>query len=453
MINTIHLPIENHLENFLNLIPREINPLDRNKAGDFSRECPLTFPRVITLTLALTANSNPCGVDIQIGQFFNRARHSGLWTDFQTVSRGAMTKARQKVPAKVFQDILSQAVNLAYDIWPHNDEAFIWNGMSVFALDGSKFDLPATLEIRKHFDPESGLEQPGKGHYPQCLVSTVYDVFRRLPIARTVVPNHGSEREELKNLLPSLPSDSIWMFDRGYPSYEVLNLLSQDYPGYYLFRCPAKGTFPAVERFVASGQAEATIWVTPSNNFLNRVAVENRKRLKAIKVRVIRLESPDGTLSVLLTNLFGRRKFRADEIIALYFKRWRVEEYYRDEKVTLDLESFHSHSVNGILQEFYAALIMSVIARTLMAISGQFYLKPHQEAQFKNAINALSAEAAWLVPYDPAKAVMIFDELLREIARVKYYRPKQKRPVQPRINKRPINKWKAYRAKELRKNA
>jgi len=30
--------------------------------------------------------------------------------------------------------------------------------MSVFAADGSKFNLPAAGEIRKYFDPGSGLE-------------------------------------------------------------------------------------------------------------------------------------------------------------------------------------------------------------------------------------------------------------------------------------------------------
>jgi hypothetical protein len=42
---------------------------------------------------------------------------------------------------------------------------------------------------------------------------------------------------------------------------------------------------------------------------------------------------PDGTLSVLLTNLFGKRKSACDEIINLYLRRWEVESYYRDEKV------------------------------------------------------------------------------------------------------------------------
>jgi len=59
--------------------------------------------------------------------------------------------------------------------------------MSVYATDGSIYNLPATDKIREKFDPNSGLQNKGKGHYPQCLVSTLFDVFRRLPIARTVV--------------------------------------------------------------------------------------------------------------------------------------------------------------------------------------------------------------------------------------------------------------------------
>jgi hypothetical protein len=50
----------------------------------------------------------------------------------------------------------------------------------------------------------------------------------------------------------------------------------------------------------------------------------------------------------------------------LYFRRWEVESYYRDEKVVLEIEEFHGKSPNSIRQELYAVTIMSVIVRTLM---------------------------------------------------------------------------------------
>ena len=119
----------------------------------------------------------------------------------------------------------------------------------------------------------------------------------------------------------------------------------------------------------------------------------------------------------------------------------------------LEIEKFHSRTVNGILQELYSAMIMSVISRTLMGLSSQLFLKKHQEPQFKNAIITLASEAAFLVPDDPMKAVTIFREVLLEISRVKYYRPKLPRSSQPRVNKSPLNKWKNNKIKKVAANA
>ncbi len=46
--------------------------------------------------------------------------------------------------------------------------------------------------------------------------------------------------------------------------------------------------------------------------------------------------SPDGELSVLLTNLPNEPRFAASAIIGLYFRRRAVEVQYRDEK-SLDI--------------------------------------------------------------------------------------------------------------------
>ena len=71
----------------------------------------------------------------------------------------------------------------------------------------------------------------------------------------------------------------------------------------------------------------------------------------------------------------------------------------------------------------------------------QLVLAGDAEPQFKNAVMALADEAAILIPSDPRTAAQIFKELLDEIARVKYYRPKSPRPSQPRVTKKPASKW------------
>jgi hypothetical protein len=322
--------------------------------------------------------------------------------------------------------------------------------MSVVAFDGSKYDLPATVEIRKDFAPQSGFQYESKGHYPQCLITTAYDVFRRLPVARSIVGIHGSEREEVLALLPSIRPGNVLLFDRGYPSYQLIAHLRKHYKGYFVFRCPAKETFPAVEAFVASRMEEGFIIIVPSKKYLQRLTGKQRKKTQSIQLRIIKLVSPDGTVSVLLTNLLNKTSFPKEEIVELYFRRWAIEDHYRTEKVALEIERFHGRTSNSIRQELFAVVIMSVIARTLMVLTSRIHGKRGTEFQFKNAIMTLAAEAAILVPDDPKRAVQIFSEILRAISRVKYYRAKSRRPTQPRVTKKPPNKWCFDRREKLR---
>ena len=53
-------------------------------------------------------------------------------------------------------------------------------------------------------------------------------------------------------------------FDRGQPSFDFIQTLDQEYDGFYVFRCPAKSTFPAVERFVQFEKTGEILWIDPS---------------------------------------------------------------------------------------------------------------------------------------------------------------------------------------------
>jgi hypothetical protein len=435
------------MEKFIALIPKQIDPAYQKSPQHFIRNRKLPFPKLIVFLLSIVANGKNKGIDTKSAEFVKSAKRSGLWPEAEQVHRSAVTKGRKKVDWKIFKNILHDAVDLAYVLFPE-DPSFTWHGMSVFAVDGSTYILPSSDEIRQTFDPTSGLENMGRGHYPECLISTVYDVFRRIPLTRTVVSKENAcERTEAKNMMPYIPSHNVILFDRGYPSYELIDYLRSNYDGYFIFRCPATNTFPSVETFIKSKKQEGEIFIDPSNKFLKKVRKEDKKTLQPIKLRIIKLVSYDGKVSVLLTNLFDKNEFSQKEIIDLYFKRWEIENHYRDEKVYLEIEKFHSKTCNGIQQELFAVLIMTVIAKTLMVLSSQGEIEP----QFKNSVMALAYDAAVLAPEDPERAIEIFKEVLKEIARVKYYRPKKPRPSQPRVTKKPNNKWVGDKIKKSNK--
>lgn len=313
--------------------------------------------------------------------------------------------------------------------------------MTVCAADGSKYNLPATKAIRNEFDPKSGLEHSGRGHFPQCLITTVYDVFRRIPVARSISELNSSEREVFKELMPQIPEKCLMLFDRGYPSYDLIATMLQSADKHFVFRCPAKSTFPAVEAFVRSKKSEDIIHILPSQKIIARTPYQKRKKLGAIKLRVVRLVNPKGEISVLLTNLYNQNVYQTQDIRSLYFKRWEIESYYRDEKTILEIEKFHTKTANGIRQELFAIMVMSVISRIMMELSNDQNQAKKCEPQFRHAVDVIAAEAFFLVPHDPQKAVEIFEQILQDIGRIRYYKSKRQRPSAPRVSKKPINRW------------
>src|SRR5512135_1378290 len=113
------------------------------------------------------------------------------------------------------------------------------------------------------------------------------------------------------------------------------------------------------------------------------------------------------------------------------------------------IETFHSQTENGIRQELFAILLMAGIARLLMRLTTAPAHPSRAEPPFKHALITLANEAYLLTPQGPELAFMIFSELLNEIARVRYYRPKTPRSSQPRLSKKPINKWQVDKAKRM----
>ena len=450
------------VENILTFFSSGIGSHPEQNPKHFSRKRKLPFARLLVFVLHLVCGDTK-GVDIKSGLFFKMARRSEMWPDAKPASRGAVTKARKKMHWRVFENVFNRVVDLAWQHWPKDDK-YLWHGMSVFAIDGSKFTLPASDEIREHFDPDSGLQNNGKGHYPQALVSTAFDVFRRIPVARTVMPSNGSEREEAMAMLAHMPR-GIVLFDRGYPSYELLLYMTKNYTGHFLFRCPASSTFPAVVSFLASGAEDGIIEIEPSETYRSKLSAEARRDLTSVTVRVIRVTLPDGEIAVYLTDLLDSATFSREEIAKLYRRRWEAENHYRDEKVHLDIEAFHTLSVNGVRQELFAVAIMAVIARTLMALSMELALEEEAassmpasstesrrtvpEPQFKHAIFCLAQDAAALVADDPQRALDLFAELLEQIGKVKYYRPTNPRPAQPRVSRQNISKWIRGRAAKM----
>lgn len=451
----------------------ELIPAERQKEfcighDVFVRDRKLPYTSIITIILSLCVQQRNCGLASSLEQFFAFTRNTALWPNQSQTHESSFSKARAKLTWEAFEDLHKKFTKLAYSIWD-DDPYYSWFGMNVFAVDGSKYSLPSTDELREVFDPlslppaekpadaatnaliDSPSEKPtGKPYFPQCTVTTIYDVFRRLPIARSIADVNTSERKQLLNLLDTIPQKSVVIADRGYPSYEVLAAFIQYFSGYFLIRCPASNSFPAVRDFIQSGKDEAIISVAPSQDYKAKSKEDPNAFKEHIAVKAIRIVTLNGSVSVLLTNMVDDESYSTQEIKKLYLKRERIENYYRDEKTYLEIEKFHSKSPNGIRQELYAILVVSVIARILMMHCQKKVKDKTITPRFKHAVMVLAQHMALMSAKDPQRGYELFTELLHSIERVKTYPHRKKRPNQPRICKKPPNKWAEYRGKRTR---
>ena len=109
----------------------------------------------------------------------------------------------------------------------------------------------------------------------------------------------------MKTILPLLPKQpQVFLFGREYPSYDLIHYLTHhDQSHQFVFRCPASSTFKMVEDFVKSGLQDVLIWLDMASHIKTKPSDTGQQI--SIKLRVVRLESPDGTLSVLIRNLLN----------------------------------------------------------------------------------------------------------------------------------------------------
>ncbi len=110
-----------------------------------------------------------------------------------------------------------------------------YSGYRILAVDGSKVDLPYNKELIEIYGC-----QKSTNDLVQSLVSCLTDVLNNVVLDGIMAPCNGNERELAKQHILSLSKiktdKDIILFDRGYPSAELMQYIDQI--GFkYIMRC------------------------------------------------------------------------------------------------------------------------------------------------------------------------------------------------------------------------
>ena len=209
----------------------------------------------------------------------------------------------------------------------------LWKGHRLFAVDGSKLNLPRPLI-------KVGYRLPSdNAHYPQGLLSCLYRLRSRVPVDFDLV-SHGDERKAAGSHLHALSENDVVVYDRGYFSQALLREhLARGLHPVFRLRVNANG---AVAAFADSTETDTVVEIAARPG-----REEPLMRLRLVKYTV------SGSAYLLGTTLLDRDQYRIAELSDLYHERWGIEELYKVSKQMIGIEDFHGQSERGVKMAYF----------------------------------------------------------------------------------------------------
>lgn len=290
-----------------------------------------------------------------------------------SIAPSCFCEARKKLDEDIFK-YLNQRIIATY-AQQDQDESYRWLGHRLFAVDGSKINLPRKLI-------SYGYKLPSENaNYPQGLLSSLYQLKSQIPFDFDLV-NHGNERLCAQNHLQTLEQNDVVVYDRGYFSYVMLH---QHYKSgiHAIFRLQ-ESSFTVIKNFFSSEQKDIIETIYPSRKTRHEIMISHPEiNIVPLQMRLIKYQISGNTYCLGITLLDQNKYNSIQAFIDIYHARWGVEELYKVSKRIFIIEDFHAKSERGVKQELFAHFVLITMNR-IFANQADFDLNQHE-----NLINSI----------------------------------------------------------------
>jgi len=416
--------IRNYFSSISELLTSEKGQLFRQRHVDFIRSRVLSPELVVLLLLYLVADAGKRGYQLLLRAFWDECSSHGLPLRSETPVTGqAFCAARRKLKPELLRQLV---VRSAAQWDSQHGASHRFRGFRVLAIDGAKINLNRGDELFDYFGAPSG------GHYPQMLLSTLYNPLSKRVHDLRVAPQDGDERRELEELMPSLSPGDLLVADRGYPSFRIFEKLLQA-GCHFVIRSPKAQTFKGVQSFVESGRKQGWVTLYPPSGYPHPEAAPIKLRIAVFR------EFGDDPI-VLLTDL-GSKSLTRQDLLTIYRLRWKIEEFYGlAQGDCLGQRQYHATTPEGIMQEVFAMALLINLVRSCASAAADQHGVSYQHLCEKEAVLATASYLTRLLLHTDLEILSeIFDRLLRRIGTCTY-KPRPGRS-HPRRSFKPRSKW------------
>jgi hypothetical protein len=321
------------------------------------------------------------------------------------VAPSALVQGRQRLGV--------DAVQHSFQLLAHRtfySQAFEhWCGLNLLAVDGVSFRTQDNAENRSAFGSDSN--QFGEGNYPQVRMCSLMEVSSHLLLDSSFDARHVGEMSLAERLLPSIPDDSLTLFDRGYYSLGLLYRWQKQGQNTHWMLPARKDLQFQVERKISDNDKLVTLSTSPqARKKFDDLPEQITARLTTYKV--------DGKSYRVLSSLTDLMRYPYDELTEVYTKRWEIELGFREMKQGLH-QSKHvlrSKKPDMVRQELWGLLLAYNLIRIAMidAVKEDETLIPRQ-LSFSLCMRHIVAFLMLTPILSASKLPLHYDELLKTL--------------------------------------
>lgn len=290
------------------------------------------------------------------------------------VSKGAISQARHRVGADVFESLYRSQVRVC---GPDSMPGVWYRGLRVMGLDGSTMEVPDEAANAASFGyPGASRGAPA---FPRFRFCALVECGTRVLVGAQMGPYRVSEHALAGEVVHATQPDMVVLADRGFTGYAFWQQ-AQANGARLLFRARASQVLPVHQR-LADGSYLSKLYETP----------KARRRDHGAVVRVIEyeLEGRDESYR-LVTNWLEAEQAPAAELAALYHRRWQIETAFAEVKIQLNAQmTLRSKTPELVRQEFYALLIAHTAIRRLMTQAAAGSRLACEDLSFMHAVRVI----------------------------------------------------------------
>ena len=373
---------------------------------------------------------SPCREIVRKVQAWHAARHLPI----PSSSTGAYCQARSRLPLNYLHNIQSHtAAELQRGV--RSDQ--LWLGRHVKVVDGTGVSMPDTPENQEVW-PQSSNQTKGCG-FPIAKLVGCFCLSSGALLDLAEGNQHVHEFQLFRRQFGLFNEGDVALTDRGFCSYSsIAELLAQGVDTVMRIHHKRPTDFRKGKRL---GNSDRLVtWTKPRYRPKGLTQCQCDQLPQSLTLRMLRIKielpgfRPESI--VVVTTLTDPQLYPAEELANLYLRRWSVELFFRDVKITLGMDVLRCRTPEMVRKEIALHVIAYNLLRGLMQQAAARYDIDLTRLSFKGSVDALRQ---WTDIFNaahskPREQRRLFDHLLQILADdIVPHRPHRS---EPRVRKR-----------------